>query len=103
MTMRAAGGKLLRVRSVPHLKADNAPEHPHTPHAPDGHVRDAAPSTIGVLIAHGEELIRAGLRALLEQQGDLQVTGEAADGEQAVGLAIRSRPHLVLMDMRLPG
>src|SRR5919107_6045765 len=71
--------------------------------APDAAAREAAPPVITVLIAHGERLVRAGLRALLEQQRDVRVTGEAADGEQAVALAARHRPNLVLMDVRLPG
>ena len=70
---------------------------------PDASAREAAPPAIAVLIAHGEALVRAGLRALLEQQRDIRVTGEAADGEQAVALAARDRPNLVLMDVRLPG
>jgi DNA-binding NarL/FixJ family response regulator len=71
--------------------------------APASPAREAAPPAIAVLIAHGEALVRAGLRALLEQQRDIRVTGEAADGEHAVALAARHRPDLVLMDAQLPG
>ena len=71
--------------------------------AGDAPAREAAAPTIRVLIAHGGALARAGLSALLEQQSDVCVTGEAADGEQAVALALSSRPDLVLMDARLPG
>src|SRR5919202_6146289 len=65
--------------------------------AGDAPAREAAAPTIRVLIAHGGALARAGLSALLEQQSDVCVTGEAADGEQAVALALSSRPDLVLM------
>ncbi len=58
---------------------------------------------IQVLLCHPETLIRASLRALLEQHADLTVTGEAADGQQAVELARRERPDVVLIDIRLPG
>jgi DNA-binding NarL/FixJ family response regulator len=58
---------------------------------------------INVLLAHGVGIVRAGVRALLEQQHDIRVTEEAADCEQAVALATRTGPDLVLMDARLPG
>ena len=71
----------------------------------NGHEPDAAPSVspTTVLLAHGEALARGGLRALLEQQRDIRVTHEAADGEEAVALARYTRPDLVVMDLRLPG
>ena len=56
-----------------------------------------------VLISHPELLVRASLRALLEQHADISVTGEAADGQQAVELAHRGRPDVVLIDIRLSG
>ncbi|MEA2226845.1 MAG: hypothetical protein QOF04_475 [Solirubrobacteraceae bacterium] len=73
----------------------------------EGQVREppaatAAPA-IGVLLAQGNALARAGLRALLEQQSDIRVTGEAADRDEAVAVARRTRPDLVLVDSRLPG
>ncbi|WP_395293540.1 response regulator [Kitasatospora hibisci] len=58
---------------------------------------------INILLADDEELVRAGLRAVLEAQGDLKVVGEAADGAEAVALARELRPHVVLMDVRMPG
>ncbi|MEV0532942.1 response regulator transcription factor [Kitasatospora sp. NPDC050463] len=57
---------------------------------------------IDILLADDEELVRAGLRAVLEAQGDLRVVGEAADGAEAVAMARRLRPHVVLMDVRMP-
>ncbi|MFC5663404.1 response regulator [Kitasatospora misakiensis] len=58
---------------------------------------------IDILLADDEELVRAGLRAVLEAQGDLRVVGEASDGAEALVLARRLRPHVVLMDVRMPG
>ncbi|MET8703804.1 response regulator transcription factor [Kitasatospora sp. NPDC004723] len=57
---------------------------------------------IDILLADDEELVRAGLRAVLEAQGDLRVAGEAGDGAEAVALARALRPHVVLMDVRMP-
>ncbi|CAN3984037.1 response regulator transcription factor [Kitasatospora purpeofusca] len=59
--------------------------------------------TIDILLADDEELVRAGLRVVLEAQGDLRVVGEAEDGAEAIALARRLRPHVVLMDVRMPG
>jgi DNA-binding NarL/FixJ family response regulator len=57
---------------------------------------------ITVAIADDQALVRAGFRALLDAQPDISVVAEAADGEQAVELARRHRPDLVLMDVRMP-
>jgi DNA-binding NarL/FixJ family response regulator len=58
---------------------------------------------IRVVLADDQELVRAGFRALLDAQEDLEVVGEAGDGEEAVRLAQRQRPDIVLMDIRMPG
>jgi DNA-binding NarL/FixJ family response regulator len=58
---------------------------------------------IRVLIADDQELVRLGLRTLLDSEDDLAVAGEAADGLRAVELARRLRPDVVLMDIRMPG
>ena len=55
-----------------------------------------------VLIADDQEAIRHGFRLILDAQPDMQVVGEAADGETAVGLARRVRPDVVLADIRMP-
>lgn len=55
-----------------------------------------------ILIADDQEAIRHGFRLILDAQPDMQVVGEAADGETAVGLARRVRPDVVLADIRMP-
>jgi DNA-binding NarL/FixJ family response regulator len=57
---------------------------------------------IRVLLADDQTLVRDGFRMILEAQDDLEIAGEAADGEQAVSLAARYAPDLVLMDIRMP-
>jgi DNA-binding NarL/FixJ family response regulator len=58
---------------------------------------------IRVLLADDQALIRAGFRVLLQADGDLEVVGEAVDGEQAVEMARCERADVVLMDIRMPG
>jgi DNA-binding NarL/FixJ family response regulator len=58
--------------------------------------------TVRVLLADDDQLIRAGLRALLTADPDIEVVGEASDGELAVYLARRVEPDVVLMDIRMP-
>jgi DNA-binding NarL/FixJ family response regulator len=58
---------------------------------------------IRVLLADDQALVRAGFRALLDAQDDIEVVGEADDGEEAVRLARTHTPDIVLMDIRMPG
>ena len=58
---------------------------------------------IRVLLVDDQALVRAGFRALLDAQDDIEVVGEAADGERAVALTGQLVPDVVLMDIRMPG
>ena len=58
---------------------------------------------IRVLLADDQALVRAGFKALLDAQPDIEVVGEADDGEEALRLAAESEPDVVLMDIRMPG
>ena len=72
------------------------------PPAPISPLR-AVRQTTRVILADGEGLVRAGLRALLESDGTVAVVGEASSGEETVSLAGRLDPDLVLIDVGLPG
>lgn len=58
--------------------------------------------TLKILLADDHELMRNGLRGMLEAQDDLNVVGEASDGAEAVELALKLRPDVVMMDIRMP-
>jgi len=57
---------------------------------------------IRVLLADDQALVRAGFKVLLDSTGDIEVVGEAANGEDAVAQARDKRPDVVLMDIRMP-
>ncbi|OKI69646.1 response regulator [Micromonospora sp. CB01531] len=58
--------------------------------------------TVRVVIADDQDLIRAGLTMIIDARPDLTVVGEAADGVEAVAVVNRTRPDVVLMDVRMP-
>jgi DNA-binding NarL/FixJ family response regulator len=58
---------------------------------------------IRIVIADDQALVRAGLRLILTAEADFDVVGESADGADAVAVVERHRPHVVLMDVRMPG
>jgi DNA-binding NarL/FixJ family response regulator len=59
-------------------------------------------NTIKVLLADDQVLVRSGFKALLDGEDDIAVVGEAASGAEAVERARATRPHVVLMDIRMP-
>ncbi|MCQ6564074.1 MULTISPECIES: response regulator [Paenibacillus] len=58
---------------------------------------------IRIVLADDQPFIRKGLRYILDIQKDMQVVGEASTGEEAVDIALRNVPDIVLMDIRMPG
>ncbi len=58
--------------------------------------------SVRVLIADDQELVRTGFRAILGSEPDIEVVGEAGDGREAVEIAQKSKPDVVLMDIRMP-
>jgi two-component system invasion response regulator UvrY len=58
---------------------------------------------IGVLLVDDHKLIRTGIKLILEQTADIRVLGEAASGEEAVERARALKPHIILMDVSMPG
>jgi DNA-binding NarL/FixJ family response regulator len=58
---------------------------------------------IRVVLADDQVLVRAGFKALLDAQADIEVVGEADDGTEAVRMAVELTPDVVLMDIRMPG
>lgn len=58
---------------------------------------------IEILIADDHGVLRAGLRALLNGEGDLRVVGEAGSGDETLALAAELRPDIVLLDLNMPG
>jgi DNA-binding NarL/FixJ family response regulator len=63
----------------------------------------AATTPVRVLVADDDDLMRAGLRAVLSSDPSIEIVGEAADGREAVAAARRLDPDIVLMDVRMPG
>ncbi|MCC9705479.1 response regulator transcription factor [Streptomyces sp. MNU76] len=59
--------------------------------------------TVHILIVDDHPVVRFGLRGMLEAYDDLRVVGEAGSGDEAIVLAAATRPHVVLMDLRMPG
>src|SRR5579863_10511345 len=58
---------------------------------------------IRILLVDDQELMRSGLRMVLEEQPDLLIVGEAADGDQAIRATAALDPDVVVMDVRMPG
>ncbi|MGW7696209.1 response regulator [Streptomyces asiaticus] len=63
----------------------------------------ADPGRIRVLLVDDHQVVRRGLRTFLQVQDDIEVVGEAADGEEGIARAEELRPDVVLMDVKMPG
>jgi len=59
--------------------------------------------SIRIILADDHKIVRDGLRSLIEKEGDMEVIAEAADGRQAVQLAVELVPQVVFMDIAMPG
>jgi DNA-binding NarL/FixJ family response regulator len=59
--------------------------------------------TVRVVLVDDQALVRTGFRMILDETGDIEVVGEAADGAAALDVVTRTRPDVVLMDVRMPG
>ena len=57
---------------------------------------------IRIIIADDHQIVRQGLRVLIEKEPDMEVVGEAEDGQTTVSLAKKLHPHIVLMDIKMP-
>jgi DNA-binding NarL/FixJ family response regulator len=60
-------------------------------------------SRLRIFIADDHELVRLALKTTIDSEPDMQVVGEASDGEQAVELILETEPDVVMMDLRMPG
>jgi DNA-binding NarL/FixJ family response regulator len=71
--------------------------------ARDARGRPGEEAPIRVVIADDQALVRTGFRMILAEADDIEVVGEAADGDEAVQVTAAARPDVVLMDVRMPG
>src|SRR5712691_3828189 len=107
-TLRGTGPMLRRAgRTRRHLELRRGARTSAHPRKPIGTRQLPAPERtddgrIRILIADDHEIVRQGLRGFLELDPELEVVGDAANGAQAVRLAHRLRPDLVLMDLVMP-
>ena len=79
------------------------PRHGDAILAPGMSATDQPPPSLRVLVADDHPVFRAGLRALLAQEPDLDLAGEAATADEAVAAAARLKPDVVVLDLRMPG
>src|SRR6185503_1454120 len=102
---RGRGDGRLRLRSAGDSRAGGALE--GSRELPDGaerrlHTVGRVASVTRIVIADDQALFREGLRTLLSTRPDMDVVGEAANGDEAVALVEQLQPSVVLMDLRMP-
>ncbi|TME98620.1 MAG: response regulator, partial [Chloroflexi bacterium] len=95
------GTRNTRGGSQPRRRFSGASSHPFA-RAGRGVSRSAVARKIRVLIVDDHELVRAGLRSLLQPEADIEIVGEVATGSQALVQGRRLRPDVVMLDARLP-
>ncbi len=66
-------------------------------------VMGAVPPPVRIVVADDHEVVRSGFASLLDTQADFTVVGTAPDGNQAVRISRKLAPHVILMDVRMPG
>lgn len=86
---------------VPHLRGSEPPEG-GTPNPPSAVPRPSGDSRLRILLVDDHKIMRDGLAALIGEQADLEVVGQAGDGRQAVELARGLGPDVVIMDVAMP-
>lgn len=59
--------------------------------------------TVRVVIVDDQKMVRSGFRMIIDSEPDMAVVGEASDGAEAIDVVARTRPHVVLMDIQMPG
>jgi DNA-binding NarL/FixJ family response regulator/class 3 adenylate cyclase len=91
MRLRGLGERVAAYRVQWEGDADAPPGEPEAP-----------PRRITVVVADDQQLVRSGFRVIVDAEPDMQVVGEARDGASAVDVVRRTRPDVVLMDIRMP-
>jgi CheY-like chemotaxis protein len=106
MKIRSAKGRgstfLIAVPEVAAPAGSHAPEAPSAAGRPKRPAEMPPAQRLRVLLVDDHEVMREGLAALLAEQTDIEVVGQAANGREAVDLAHRLRPEVVIMDMAMP-
>jgi DNA-binding NarL/FixJ family response regulator len=97
-------GHLQAINPLQRQSTTAAPKNSTDLHQPNcAHVRRDGAATMRVLLADDHILIRGGLRALLATRDNLQICGEASNGPDAVDLAVKTKPDVVIVNLNLPG
>ena len=96
-----SGSPTAKEREFPHASTVDARHHEDAPQSLS--TRPSGTTMVRVLLVDDHTLLRQGLRSVLDEYDDIEIVGEAADGEQAVTLAKSLHPDIVIMDVNMPG